>query len=391
MLQMSLDLSPYIQKYKKNELVFEEGDRPSCFYFILKGGVELVRLHSNGSSVERRIEAGMTFGELSYFTQESFSTQARANEGCDLLKISEANLDAFIQDYPEVIFNIMTKLSTLLAKTNEQFEMIQVQGRNGEGNKDVGHLEIVSQERHYAIEGHKRYPMLLPEGHEAYLYDKEIQCPVCDTEFSVSQIRGSKLVFSKTDRDQRKHFKGFDELWYQLWRCPTCGYVNFHNEFFKIRSEAKKQLFENLPRVAVKKEQVLIKNDINQVLEDYLHFSKLIQFYQVDPIVNVRLWQSIAWILEDVKDIEAAFKARRILKLLMEDSWYSSRVVTQPEDQCKLTIKLASLCKEEGDFTAARKYLLSLSKVKDMPSALRLIIQDELLELKDMVKAEVKK
>lgn len=384
------DLSTFIQKFNKNELIYEEGDLPSCFYFILKGGVELIRLHNNGSSVERRLDCGMTFGELNYFTPESFSTQAKAIEESELLKINESNLDAFIQDYPEVIYAIISKLSNLLSKTNEQLEMIQARGRAVDTLRSTGHLDIIAQQSHYVIEGHKKYPLLLPEGHEAYLYDKEVQCPVCDTQFSVSQIRGSKLIFQRTDRDQRKHFKDFDELWYQLWRCPNCGYVNFHNEFFKIRSEARKQLFENLPRIAVSKEQILIKSDINQVFEDYFHFSKLIQFYNLDPIVNVRLWQSIAWLLEDVKDLEAAFKARRILKTLMEDSWYSSRVVTQPEDQCKLTIKLAMLCREDGDITEARKYLLSLSKVKDMPNALRLIIQDELLELKELAKSEVK-
>ncbi|MDP2950797.1 MAG: hypothetical protein Q8N55_00260, partial [bacterium] len=157
---------------------------------------------------------------------------------------------------------------------------------------------------------------------------------------------------------------------------------------FKISPTVKKELFESLPRKSNLAEQKLVKRDINQVLDDYYHFNKLVAFYKVDSIVKVRLWQSIAWLLDDVKDEKAAYKARRVLKVMIEDSWFNSRVITQPEDECKLTIKLALLCKEEGDYKQARKYLLTLSQLKNISLPIRNIIQDEILLLKELSKTQ---
>lgn len=385
---MSDAFEHYMEKHKKGEVIYQIETAPKHFYYIVKGSIELLRIHENGSSIERTLETGGTFGELEYFSNEKRKTQANVREESILLSIDETNLDAFISAYPQVIMNILKRMSQVLGKTNETLEMTEAQVRRPEGVTGVGQMSIKEAENTYAIEGKKKYPMVLPEGHEVYLYTKEVTCPVCETIFNVSQIRGSQLVLQKVEKDQRRRYKSFDELWYQLWRCPHCGYVNFYNEFFKIRYDVRKQLFENLPRTTTPTEQVLIKNNINEVIEDHLHFNRIIQFYQMDIIVKVRLWQSIAWLLEDVHDKESAFKARRILKALMEESWYNSRVVTQIEDQCKLAIKLASLCKEDGEIEAARKYLLSFSKIKDVPHVYRVAMTDELIELKELAKRE---
>lgn len=373
-------------KLKKDEILFEPGAKPKCFYLLTQGKVELIKIFPAGFTVEKCMEAGMTIGDIPFFSKTPLNYQAKVKEEATLISINESEVDLFIEAYPHFVFEMLKRLTATLKETNAELEMAAGQSRDSKGIDHKSSVDIVEVEKNYQIESKQKYPMLLPENHDEFLYLKEVECPICDQKFSVNQIRASKLLFDRTDRDLRKRYKNFDELWYQLWRCPRCGYVHFHNEFFKISPTVKKELFECLPRKSNFGDLKLVKRDINQVLDDYYHFNKLIAFYNVDSIVKVRLWQSIAWLLDDVKDEEAAYKARRVLKVMLEDSWYNSRVITQPEDECKLTIKLALLCKEEGDYVQARKYLLTLSQHKNISLPIRNIIQDEILLLKELSK-----
>lgn len=375
-------------KLKKDEYLYQPGDSPKCFFLITKGKIDLIKVHSNGFTVEKTLEAGMTLGEIEYFTGGSMKEQAKVREEVTLIGIDDTTVDTFIQGFPQFVMQMLKRLSGVLKEANEALEMASSQSRTADKGTCGGCIDIVAVEKYYQIEGNKKYPLLLPEDHDEFLYLKEVDCPVCEHTFSVNQIRGSKLVLDHMDKDLRRHYKNFDELWYQLWRCPKCGYTHFHNEFFKLGPTAKKTLYESLPRRANVSEQRLVKRDINQVLDDYFHFNKLVAFYNVDSMIKVRLWQAIAWLLEDVKDDELAYKARRVLKAMIEDSWYNSRVITQQEDEVKLTLKLAMLCKEEGDYRQARKFLLTLSQLKNIPTPLRNLVQDEILQLKALSKNE---
>lgn len=373
---------------KKDQLLFSPGEKYDCFYLIVKGKVQVYKVHSNGSTLEYTLNSGMTVGEIEFLLKDEYPYQAKTAEECNLLEIDENTIDVFISAFPQYVMNILKRLSKDLKNLNEAMEMAVGEKNSGEDRPIRGKTDIVEIEKYYQIESNKKYPMLLPESHDEYVYPKEVECPVCEKTFMANQVRSSKLQLDGVDKDFRRRYKDFDELWYQLWRCPRCGYTNFQNEFFKVGSNAKKTLFECLPRNELPQEYRLIKRDINQVLADYFHFNKLISFYNMDSTIKVRLWQSLAWLLEDVKDKEAAYKARRVLKVMIEDCWYSSRVITQQEDECKLTIKLAFLCKEEGLYNDARKYLLSLSKLKNVPNVMRILIQDEILELKNLSKNE---
>lgn len=381
-------LATRIKNLKKDAVIYDPGDSSQSFYLITKGKVDLYKVHSNGLTLETTLTVGMTFAEIEFFTKATHIYQARVREEVNLLEIDESTVDCFIESFPQYIMSILKRLSTTLKDSNEALEMAVVQKVDMDTSVTRGKTDIYEVEKYYQIESDKKYAMLLPETHDEYIYPKEVECPVCEMSFMANQIRGSKLMLDHTDRDFRKHYKDFDELWYQLWRCPTCSYTNFQNEFFKLGPNAKKTLFECLPRKEVARETHIVKRDINQVLEDYFHFNKLISFYNMDSTIKVRLWQSLSWLLEDVKDKEAAYKARRVLKVMIEDCWYSSRVITQQEDECKLSIKLALLCKEEGLYDDARKYLLSLSKLKNIPGPIRNMIQDEVLDLKNLSKKD---
>ena len=61
------------------------------------------------------------------------------------------------------------------------------------------------------------------EKEEDFLFDKKIQCPVCDKEFMSRTVKSSKARMIGTDNDLRPRFKSIDTLKYGVTSCPYCG------------------------------------------------------------------------------------------------------------------------------------------------------------------------
>ena len=72
------------------------------------------------------------------------------------------------------------------------------------------------------------------EKEEDFLFDKKIQCPVCDKEFMSRTVKSSKARMIGTDNDLRPRFKSIDTLKYGVTSCPYCGYSALNNEFVHL-------------------------------------------------------------------------------------------------------------------------------------------------------------
>jgi CRP/FNR family transcriptional regulator len=65
--------SLYVKKYKKNSIVFYEGDESDYFYILLSGTVRLYKTSPKGSQVQiKRLKAPNTIGEYACFEKAPF-------------------------------------------------------------------------------------------------------------------------------------------------------------------------------------------------------------------------------------------------------------------------------------------------------------------------------
>lgn len=58
-----------------------------------------------------------------------------------------------------------------------------------------------------------------------YIFDKKMECPVCDGIFTTKQVRTGKARFLGTDRVLRPSYTGVDVTKYDVIMCPHCGYA----------------------------------------------------------------------------------------------------------------------------------------------------------------------
>lgn len=108
--------------YKKNEIIFEEGDTPSHIYIVRSGRVKIVKKLKSPSPLEWiEIQLGQSFGESALIGIEPHTASAIAMEATELIVLSSKGLRTIHKEDMElfcmIILNIARELSRRLNQT----------------------------------------------------------------------------------------------------------------------------------------------------------------------------------------------------------------------------------------------------------------------------------
>lgn len=100
------------RKYRAGQLIYLQGARPECFYYLIFGSV---RSFISSPSGEERVLAvhrsGDLMGEASFFDGCPRVTSAMAVEDCLVLTVDRAQLDAAFQHHPELALPMLQYLA----------------------------------------------------------------------------------------------------------------------------------------------------------------------------------------------------------------------------------------------------------------------------------------
>jgi CRP-like cAMP-binding protein len=108
-----------INKYKKKEIVYSEGNHPNRLYYVLKGKVKTYKSNDNGKELVTDIfSAGDFFGHVAMLEESAYKDSAAAMEETELAVIPREDFDGLINNNKEVA----QKLIRLLAKNISERE-----------------------------------------------------------------------------------------------------------------------------------------------------------------------------------------------------------------------------------------------------------------------------
>lgn len=75
----------------------------------------------------------------------------------------------------------------------------------------------------------------------AYLFESEVECPVCHQQVTVKRIRRSALRLQRRDTDSMPVYQDINPLFYEIWLCNHCGYAasqsSFSQPLMKVEAE----------------------------------------------------------------------------------------------------------------------------------------------------------
>lgn len=110
-----------IQEYKKNEVIYHEGDQPQHLLCLLSGKVKVYKAGVGGRSQTMRLYKPVEyFGYRAYMANEKFLTTAAAFERTVVAKIPLELLVKFIRNNNTLAWFIIQNLAKLLGMSDER-------------------------------------------------------------------------------------------------------------------------------------------------------------------------------------------------------------------------------------------------------------------------------
>jgi len=122
-----------VRIYKKDQIVFCEGEPGNELFIIQKGSVKIVKITDQSEILLAVLKSGDIFGEMALLEAKPRAASAVAYEDCQLMAVNKENFQQMIQKQPQLI----ARLTTLLA---DRIWLIYRQLANTQINNPLGRL-----------------------------------------------------------------------------------------------------------------------------------------------------------------------------------------------------------------------------------------------------------
>ncbi len=97
-----------VKKLKKDERLFDEGEKASAFYFVASGSVKIYRISSEGQEHTIEIQRdGDLVAEAAIFDKETYPAFCQAMDETVLLRIPKHDFIQMIERHPRIAIEIM--------------------------------------------------------------------------------------------------------------------------------------------------------------------------------------------------------------------------------------------------------------------------------------------
>lgn len=105
----------YVKRYEKESVIFEEGDRGTEIYSVLKGRVAL---RKDGKEIGK-VDEGQFFGEMSFLLSTPRTTTAVAIDDVDLVEIDDDEIGSLMNEYPDFIVRMLREAAQRIREGNK--------------------------------------------------------------------------------------------------------------------------------------------------------------------------------------------------------------------------------------------------------------------------------
>ncbi len=144
------------QRLRRGDVVFGEGDAADDLYVVQRGRVAMVNKSFDGrESVVYLMEPGDVFGDMPLFDGLTRSTEARALETSQVIRIPYDPIRLVYENHPRMLWRVIELLSTRLRNTDAALAdsvFLDVTGRTAKrllemaGDRDSFELPVTQEE-----------------------------------------------------------------------------------------------------------------------------------------------------------------------------------------------------------------------------------------------------
>lgn len=223
---------------------------------------------------------------------------------------------------------------------------------------------------------------------DTYLYDKKIQCPVCNNEFETKKVRTKFIKVLDRDTDFKATYEYANPTFYGVDVCPKCGHARFESDFSQVNPPAKEIIKERIsskwnPKSFSK------ERSVKDVIE--AHKLALINYtvtnYKFSAIAKVCL--RLSWLFQENEPTMAAKFAvharEHFEKAYSEESFDSN-----PKEEITIVYLIAELYRREKKYKDAMDWFTIGLRHPSLKSDKKLndLLREQLLVTKESYKKE---
>ncbi|HKL13193.1 MAG TPA: Crp/Fnr family transcriptional regulator [Halanaerobiales bacterium] len=109
-----------VKKYKKDEIIFFEGEKGDYIYIIKKGQVKMLKMNQNGDEQILNIfKKNDILAEVIVFDKENYPATAIALNDVELFAIDSQKLFNIFLDHPQITVKVMKVMSARLRRAQQ--------------------------------------------------------------------------------------------------------------------------------------------------------------------------------------------------------------------------------------------------------------------------------
>ncbi len=118
------DLQKYLRRFKKGEIVCDQGEPGDTMFFIQEGRVRIIKISQAREQPLAVLEAGSFFGEMAVLNQEPRTARAETLTDCVLIEIDGRILNDFLASHPDVARRVIRTMAERLRDTDRLVERL---------------------------------------------------------------------------------------------------------------------------------------------------------------------------------------------------------------------------------------------------------------------------
>ena len=195
------------------------------------------------------------------------------------------------------------------------------------------------------------------------LYNKRIKCPLCNTEFTSSKVKSSRLRVVKRDSDFLVYYKGENPIKYSVFVCPKCGYAAQEANFNNLPQNKKDVVRKYITNRWHKKDYSGARSIQDAIICNKLalYCGQLIDLKKMD-LGNICL--RIAWLYRMLEDKQEQRFLQNAVDLF-EEAFYNESLINSSMDEVTLGYLIGELHRRAGDYSTAISWF---GKIVSSPS-----------------------
>ncbi len=246
-----------------------------------------------------------------------------------------------------------------------------------EGPEELGLRNIEDKPLHQD-DDKKKNPGPLSEKNEAkYLFDSEVECPVCHSRITVKRIRRSALRLVSRDTDSMPIYEDINPLFYDIWICNNCGYAAPQSSFSQPLTKVEAELIQHSITSKWRPKEYPPLYDANIAVERFKLALVSATVRKARPIDIAMLCLKLGWVYRTMEDAENEIKFLNQALIGLKAAYDVGPFPVAGMDESTLAFLIGDLSRRVGNYQEALQYLGRVITDRTAKSALKEKARDQ--------------